>query len=93
MYCLELVMANLEQVLKKQVSGFDLKKTQVPGSGFEFSKLYKFGKFRLKNWHFLPNHQIDAIHFPKIWYSNPSVYAVAVAAQKPRKSKIALYKS
>ena len=26
-------------------------------------------------------------------YSNPSVYAVAVAAQKPRKSKIALYKS
>ena len=26
-------------------------------------------------------------------YSNPSVYAVVVAAQKPRKSKFALYKS
>ena len=31
MYCLELVMANLEQVLKKQVSGFDLKKPGYPG--------------------------------------------------------------
>ena len=28
-----------------------------------------------------------------ICYSNPSVYAVVVAAQKPRKSKFALYKS
>ena len=26
-------------------------------------------------------------------YSNPSVYAVVVAAQKPRKSKFVLYKS
>ena len=46
---------------------FWFQKTQVPGSGFGFSKLYKFGKFRLKNWHFLPNHQIGAIYFPKIW--------------------------
>ena len=43
---------------------FWFQKTQVPGSGFG---LYKFGKFRLKNWHFLPNHQIGAIYFPKIW--------------------------